>query len=144
MWTSVSPILHREPRQRSPPGLSRDHSGRARVGLASIRHHPRLLCSPCFDNPPILITLPPVIDEGPRGPATTMEFFTAGVAQRDPMIAEALASEGQRQQQQIELIASENIVSRAVIEALGHEVVNKTLEGYPGARYHAGGGASWT
>ena len=55
------------------------------------------------------------------------------------MIAEALASEGRRQQQQIELIASENIVSRAVLEALGHEVANKTLEGYPGARYHAGG-----
>ena len=55
------------------------------------------------------------------------------------MIAEALASEGRRQQEQIELIASENIVRRAVLEALGHEVVNKTLEGYPGARYHAGG-----
>ena len=106
---------------------------------ASIGRHPRLLCSPCFDNPPVLITLPPVIDESPRRPATTLEFFTAGVAQRDPTIAEALASEGRRQQQQIELIASENIVSRAVLEALGHEVVNKTLEGYPGARYHAGG-----
>ena len=80
-----------------------------------------------------------MIDEGPRRPATTSEFFTSGVAQRDPMIAEALASEGRRQQQQIELIASENIVSRAVLEALGHEVANKTLEGYPGARYHAGG-----
>ena len=106
---------------------------------ASIRHHARLLCSPCFDNPPVLITLPPVIDEGSRRPATTLEFFTAGVAQRDPMIAEALASEERRQQQQIELIASENIVSRAVLEALGHEVANKALEGYPGARYHAGG-----
>ena len=62
-----------------------------------------------------------------------------GIAQRDPLIAEALTAERQRQQEQIELIASENIVSRAVLDALGHAVTNKTLEGYPGARYHAGG-----
>ena len=61
------------------------------------------------------------------------------LSQRDPLIAEALAAEWRRQQEQIELIASENIVSRAVLDALGHAVTNKTLEGYPGARYHAGG-----
>ena len=62
-----------------------------------------------------------------------------GIAQRDPLVAEALAGEFQRQQEQIEFIAAENIVSRAVLDALGHTVTNKALEGYPGARYHAGG-----
>ena len=66
-------------------------------------------------------------------------LFTSGVAQCDPLIAEALSGESRRQQDQIELIASENIVSRAVLDALGHEIANKTLEGYPDARYHAGG-----
>jgi glycine hydroxymethyltransferase len=61
------------------------------------------------------------------------------LAQTDPLIAAALASESVRQQTHIELIASENIVSRAVLEALGHEMANKTLEGYPGNRFHGGG-----
>lgn len=67
------------------------------------------------------------------------EFFTASVNTTDSVVAAALASESQRQQSQIELIASENIVSRAVLDALGHEMTNKTLEGYPGNRFHAGG-----
>jgi glycine hydroxymethyltransferase len=62
-----------------------------------------------------------------------------GLAQSDPLIAEALANEKARQQSQIELIASENIVSQAVLDALGHEMTNKTLEGYPGNRFHGGG-----
>jgi glycine hydroxymethyltransferase len=57
----------------------------------------------------------------------------------DPLIAEALANESLRQQTHIELIASENIASRAVLEALGHDIANKTLEGYPGNRFHGGG-----
>ena len=61
------------------------------------------------------------------------------LAQSDPLIAEALANEAARQQTHIELIASENIVSPAVLEALGHEIANKTLEGYPGNRFHGGG-----
>lgn len=65
--------------------------------------------------------------------------FTSSVQQSDPLIAEALANERSRQQDQIELIASENIVSRAVLDALGHEMTNKTLEGYPGNRFHGGG-----
>ena len=68
-----------------------------------------------------------------------MEGFAVGVTQRDALIAAALAAETRRQQNQLELIASENIVSRAVLDALGHEITNKTLEGYPGARFHAGG-----
>ena len=67
------------------------------------------------------------------------DFFHHGVAARDPLISEALAGELRRQQSRIELIASENIVSRAVLEALGHPITNKTLEGYPGNRFHAGG-----
>ncbi len=67
------------------------------------------------------------------------DFFSAGVSQTDPVIAQALGNELKRQQSQIELIASENIVSRAVLDALGHEMTNKTLEGYPGARFHGGG-----
>ncbi len=65
--------------------------------------------------------------------------FHAPVAEADPLISNALSNEKSRQQDQIELIASENIVSRAVLDALGHEMTNKTLEGYPGTRFHGGG-----
>ncbi len=68
-----------------------------------------------------------------------MTHFTNSVAQTDPLVANALANEKIRQHDQIELIASENIVSRAVLDALGHEMTNKTLEGYPGNRFHGGG-----
>lgn len=65
--------------------------------------------------------------------------FNESVHERDPLVAQALDNERARQQNQIELIASENIVSRAVLDALGHEMTNKTLEGYPGNRFHGGG-----
>jgi glycine hydroxymethyltransferase len=65
--------------------------------------------------------------------------FEQNLANIDPLVSEALANEKNRQNYQIELIASENIVSRAVLEALGHEMTNKTLEGYPGNRFHGGG-----
>ena len=68
-----------------------------------------------------------------------LQHFTRTVTAADPLVAEALAGEKARQQDQIELIASENIVSRAVLDALGHEMTNKTLEGYPGNRFHGGG-----
>ncbi len=64
--------------------------------------------------------------------------FADPVTATDPLIADALANEKRRQQSQIELIASENMVSRAVLDALGHEMTNKTLEGYPGNRFHGG------
>jgi len=67
------------------------------------------------------------------------DHFQASVRQTDPLIAKALYDEKQRQQNQIELIASENIVGHAVLDALGHEMTNKTLEGYPGNRFHGGG-----
>jgi len=65
--------------------------------------------------------------------------FHSGVADVDPLVATALSTERKRQQNQIELIASENIASRAVLDVLGHEMTNKTLEGYPGNRFHRGG-----
>lgn len=67
------------------------------------------------------------------------DHFSNSAAQADPLIAQALVDEQNRQKNQIELIASENIVSRAVLDALGHEMTNKTLEGYPGNRFHGGG-----
>ena len=67
-------------------------------------------------------------------------YFSEGLAQQDPLVSDILSREKKRQATQIELIASENIVSRAVLEALGDTITNKTVEGYPGARYHAGAG----
>ena len=61
------------------------------------------------------------------------------LADTDPAVREALDGEASRQRTQVELIASENVMSRAVREALGHEIGNKTLEGYPGHRFHGGG-----
>jgi glycine hydroxymethyltransferase len=65
-------------------------------------------------------------------------FFTASLAQADPEIAAAIQGELGRQQHEIELIASENIVSRAVLEAQGSVMTNKYAEGYPGKRYYGG------
>ncbi|MEZ5839918.1 MAG: serine hydroxymethyltransferase [Hyphomicrobiales bacterium] len=66
------------------------------------------------------------------------DFFTRGLAAADPEIAGAIADELGRQRHEIELIASENIVSRAVLEAQGSVMTNKYAEGYPGRRYYAG------
>ena len=65
-------------------------------------------------------------------------FFTATLAETDPEIADAIQLELGRQQHEIELIASENIVSRAVLEAQGSIMTNKYAEGYPGKRYYGG------
>jgi glycine hydroxymethyltransferase len=65
-------------------------------------------------------------------------FFTQGLADSDREIAQVLSRELKRQQDQIELIASENIVSRAVLEAQGSVLTNKYAEGYPGKRYYGG------
>ncbi|PXW99320.1 serine hydroxymethyltransferase [Sphaerotilus hippei] len=69
---------------------------------------------------------------------STSAFFSTTVAQADPAIASALSAELHRQQDQIELIASENIVSRAVLDAQGSVFTNKYAEGYPGKRYYGG------
>ncbi len=66
------------------------------------------------------------------------KFFTNSVADTDPELARAIQDELGRQQHEIELIASENIVSRAVLEAQGSVLTNKYAEGYPGKRYYGG------
>ena len=65
-------------------------------------------------------------------------YFSRGLDQADPDVAAAIKGELHRQQEQIELIASENIVSRAVLEAQGSVLTNKYAEGYPGRRYYGG------
>jgi len=65
-------------------------------------------------------------------------FFEATLQVADPDLAAAIAHELKRQQEQIELIASENIVSRAVLMAQGSIMTNKYAEGYPGRRYYGG------
>ena len=66
------------------------------------------------------------------------DFFSQPLAERDPDIFAAITGELGRQRQEIELIASENIVSRAVMEAQGSVMTNKYAEGYPGKRYYGG------
>ena len=65
-------------------------------------------------------------------------FFSDSIADKDPEIADAISKELDRQQFEIELIASENIVSKAVLEAAGSVLTNKYAEGYPGRRYYGG------
>jgi len=65
-------------------------------------------------------------------------FFGASLGETDPALAEAIGHEMTRQQDGIELIASENIVSAAVLEAQGSVLTNKYAEGYPGRRYYGG------
>ncbi|MBU2994713.1 serine hydroxymethyltransferase [Octadecabacter sp. 1_MG-2023] len=65
-------------------------------------------------------------------------FFTESLSTRDPEIAAAIDAELGRQRKEIELIASENIVSAAVMEAQGSVMTNKYAEGYPGRRYYGG------
>ena len=62
----------------------------------------------------------------------------SALAETDPAIADVLRREARRQSDGIELIASENFVSRAVLEALGSVLTNKYAEGYPGKRYYGG------
>ena len=72
-------------------------------------------------------------------PAGSLDrFFNAPLAETDPELAAAIGRELHRQQDGIELIASENIVSRAVLEAQGSVLTNKYAEGYPGRRYYGG------
>jgi glycine hydroxymethyltransferase len=68
----------------------------------------------------------------------TERFFKSHIEETDPEVASAIAKEFGRQQDEIELIASENIVSRAVLDAAGSVLTNKYAEGYPGKRYYGG------
>ena len=69
-----------------------------------------------------------------KAPAKKSGFFTASIADGDAEVADAIGKELGRQQHEIELIASENIVSKAVLEAAGTVLTNKYAEGYPGKR----------
>ena len=72
-------------------------------------------------------------------PAASLDrFFSASLAETDPELASAVRAELRRQQDGIELIASENLVSASVLEAQGSVLTNKYAEGYPGRRYYAG------
>src|SRR5579863_1621564 len=71
-------------------------------------------------------------------PIRSNSFFSANLAAADPEIARAIELELGRQRDEIELIASENIVSKAVLEAQGSVMTNKYAEGYPGRRYYGG------
>ena len=69
---------------------------------------------------------------------TDTGFFTEALSSRDPALFKSITDELGRQRHEIELIASENIVSRAVMEAQGSVMTNKYAEGYPGKRYYGG------
>ncbi|NWG46105.1 MAG: serine hydroxymethyltransferase [Alphaproteobacteria bacterium] len=85
------------------------------------------------------MTLAPAAHAAGAAPAAgTAAFFGTALASRDPALAAAIGRELGRQRDQIELIASENIVSRAVLEAQGSVLTNKYAEGYPGRRYYGG------
>src|SRR5690242_4966017 len=73
-----------------------------------------------------------------RTMSNTQTFFSQSLAERDAPVRGAILKELERQQSQVELIASENIVSRAVLEAQGSVLTNKYAEGYPGKRYYGG------
>ncbi|QUM71407.1 serine hydroxymethyltransferase [Sphingopyxis granuli] len=75
-------------------------------------------------------------------PIKSAGYFTDGVGTTDPAVAAAMQHELERERYQIELIASENIVSKAVLEAQGSVFTNKYAEGYPGRRYYQGCGPS--
>ena len=68
----------------------------------------------------------------------SLNFFNDNVKDADPEVFETLRKELERQQNQIELIASENIASKAVLNAQGSVMTNKYAEGYPGKRYYGG------
>ena len=74
----------------------------------------------------------------PSAKAQASSMFTASLAESDPEVADAIRLELGRQRDEIELIASENIVSRAVLEAAGSVLTNKYAEGLPGRRYYGG------
>src|SRR5437764_9566816 len=78
------------------------------------------------------------MDSSRASEARPSGFFSRPLASADPEVFRAVEQELQRQQDKIELIASENIVSRAVLEAQGSVLTNKYAEGYPGRRYYGG------
>ena len=88
--------------------------------------------------PPTSAEEPPMSRDAAADKHLSNSFFAASLADADPEIARAIELELGRQRDEIELIASENIVSRAVLEAQGSVMTNKYAEGYPGRRYYGG------
>lgn len=78
------------------------------------------------------------LTDSAAGQSTYSDFFNRSLADADPDVFGSIVKELGRQQHEIELIASENIVSRAVLEAQGSVMTNKYAEGYPGKRYYGG------
>ena len=78
------------------------------------------------------------VSQAKTRPEARGQFFTESLAERDPDLYEAIRGELHRLQDQIELIASENVASPAVLEAMGSVLTNKYAEGYPGRRYYGG------
>ena len=78
------------------------------------------------------------IAEAGHDAAPIEAYFDTSLKERDPAIAAAIGREFKRQGEEIELIASENMVSRAVLDAAGSVLTNKYAEGYPGRRYYGG------
>ncbi len=78
------------------------------------------------------------VSQAKTRPEVSGQFFTESLAERDPDLYEAIRGELHRLQDQIELIASENVASPAVLEAMGSVLTNKYAEGYPGRRYYGG------
>src|SRR3954454_3997550 len=71
-------------------------------------------------------------------PDLPADFFDRPLADVDPDVADAIGKELDRQQRTLEMIASENFVPQAVLEAVGSVMTNKYAEGYPGRRYYGG------
>ncbi len=84
------------------------------------------------------MTTPSSMRSAPRPPAEGESRMNRPLAEVDPEVAQAIANEARREAQGLELIASENFVSEAVLEALGSVLTNKYAEGYPGKRYYGG------
>jgi glycine hydroxymethyltransferase len=81
---------------------------------------------------------PDAANDAPGQTSSTADFFSAELADADAAVFDAITNELGRQHNEIELIASENIVSKAVLQAAGTVLANKYAEGYPGRRYYAG------
>jgi glycine hydroxymethyltransferase len=82
--------------------------------------------------------LPDVVPQYPAVPQSSSDVFNAPIAQADPEISSLIDQELSRQQNGLEMIASENFVPRAVLDAQGSVLTNKYAEGYPGRRYYGG------
>src|SRR5579883_106976 len=99
---------------------------------------PGRLASACAPGPRLESRKSSVMSQPAASRPKSNPFFEASLAEADPEIAKAIAQELGRQRHEIELIASENIVSKAVLEAQGSVMTNKYAEGYPGRRYYGG------